>query len=153
MENGTVRFLNWLDDEIERRGISQNWVEDNARNPRGKSLSRGTISAIKKAQNPEAKKNRKLTAEHVIRISRALRVQFLQSLSLAGYIKSDEVGLSKTFVPDNPYLYNIWNGLKELDDERLKLVEEPILSIIKACKNFKGGDSQETAGDLETGYG
>jgi len=99
------------------------------------------------------RRERPCSAEYVIRISRALRLEFLQALYLAGYIKKEEASLAKKFIPDDPHMYRIWSGLKDLNAEQMKLCEKPILAIIEACAEAKGGDTHAKPLDTKTGHG
>lgn len=130
-------FIKWLKSEREKRGISQRGLAQMAVDAEGKKMASSVISRMEKRE-------RGCTAESAIRIARALRIEFLQVLYLAGYIRKNEVSLAKKFIPDNPQLYRIWSALKGLDDEQLELCEKPVLAIVEACA-AKGGDEGKEA--------
>jgi len=128
-------FIDWVNEEIEKRGLTQGWLAKNAITPEGEGMSPPYLGRI-------LRRERQCSAEYVIRIARALRVEFLQLLYLAGYIKKDEVSLAKKFIPDNPQLYRIWAALRDMDNESLRLAEPIILEAAKACRT-KGGAIEE----------
>ena len=145
MVNTPMDFVNWFMKTRKQKGYSQAGLARRATDVYDNEMKASEINKIEKG-------NRNCSANHVIRIARAFRLEFLQALEMAGYISKDEVGLSKTFVPDNPNLYRIWGALKELSDGDLEMAEETVVKAIEAFKD-KGGDALTKPLDTKAGHG
>lgn len=142
-----MMFLKWLDEEKRRRGLSQNQIESMA------GLKKGTLSAIRGYHTGRTTKRRNITADHVIKIARALRLEFLQVLVISGHISPEEVSLAKKFIPDDPSTYRIWEALMNISNEEMMIVEKPVLAIVEACTKSRGGELSDKDSATEAGHG
>ncbi len=114
-------FADWLDNEIKTRNLKHKWIAERATDlPTGEPMHPSYVGYIRNRKRPP-------TADAVIRITRALKGDFLKTLALAGFITETE---AKWKVPDSPSLFGIWNLLNQLDEDGLRKAEPTILSAI-----------------------
>jgi len=139
-------FVDWLKNERKSRGLSQSWIEKAAKNIEGKPLAEGTLSYIET-------RNRSYTAEQVIRIARALKIDIIYALFRAGYVLPKELHSPMEKIFDNPKAYRLCNLISQMDNYHLDMVEDPILAIIETCSRVKGGDAMAKPGNKQTGFG
>ena len=108
----------------------------------GKGVSEGLISKIVSNQKP-------VTPNVAIKIARAMKEDPIYILYLAGYLTEEEYGLEKNWLEDMMDFKDICNMIRPLS----KSNKNKVRAILVAALGLEGGDTQETAWDLETGHG